>query len=205
MIIGYIYKTTDLKNGKIYIGQHKGSVFDTNYNGSGNIIKSIKRKRPQDLETKVIEWCSTKTELDEREKYWISSFGSQDPKIGYNLAEGGNTNLGYKHTDEWKRKMSESMKGRKNPHTEEWKQKVSCSLKGHEIPQNVREKISKTQTGKVMSEESKRKMSEAQKGKSRGKGIPKPKYKWLTPTGEIRVMAASNVGHHHPDWIKIND
>ena len=37
-MFGYIYKTTNLINGKIYIGQHKSEVFDNSYYGSGKLI-----------------------------------------------------------------------------------------------------------------------------------------------------------------------
>ena len=33
---------------------------------------------------------------------------------------------------------------------------------------------------------------------------PKPKFKWLTQAGEIKIMDAANAYKHHPDWIKIN-
>ena len=39
MNYGYIYKTTNLINGKIYIGQHKSNLFDSQYKGSGVILR----------------------------------------------------------------------------------------------------------------------------------------------------------------------
>ena len=41
---GYVYKTTDLRNGEIYVGRHKSDEFDSSYFGSGNIIKRINKK-----------------------------------------------------------------------------------------------------------------------------------------------------------------
>jgi hypothetical protein len=38
MSYGYIYKTTNLINGKIYIGQHKGCL-SSHYIGSGKLIR----------------------------------------------------------------------------------------------------------------------------------------------------------------------
>ena len=42
-MIGFIYKTTCLVNGKIYIGKHEGSEND-NYLGSGEIFSLALRK-----------------------------------------------------------------------------------------------------------------------------------------------------------------
>lgn len=35
---GYIYITTNLVNGKKYIGRHKSEVFDESYKGSGLLL-----------------------------------------------------------------------------------------------------------------------------------------------------------------------
>lgn len=53
--------------------------------------------------------------------------------------------------------------------------------------------------GSCLSEEHKQKLSEAQKDK------PKPKFKWLTPAGEIKIMGMANANCWHPDWIKIGE
>ena len=43
-IYGYIYLTTNLRNAKKYIGQHKGSKLDANYFGSGTLIAKALHK-----------------------------------------------------------------------------------------------------------------------------------------------------------------
>lgn len=130
---GYIYKTTDSSNGKIYVGQHKSEEFDIEYKGSGIIIKRIINKRPQDLTTEVIEWCSTASELNEREIYWISTLDSTNKEIGYNISIGGNgttgsSNSGKKRTDEQKLRISIATKNSmKKP---EIRKKLSDANKG---------------------------------------------------------------------------
>ena len=146
---GYICKTIDLLNNKIYIGQHKGE-FNKNYHGSGIIIKNIKRKRPNDLITELIECCNTLNELNEKEIYWINHYNSCDEKIGYNIAKGGGGRLGVKFSEETKKHLSEINKGKHI--SEETRKKMSESLKGKN-------------KGKHLSEETKRKLSESKKGK----------------------------------------
>lgn len=94
--------------------------------------------------------------------------------------------------------------GDKNPfygkrHTEESRQKIKDNhpdFKGEKHPMY----------GKHHTEEAKQKMkkpkSEEHKQKLRK---PKRKYKWLTPTGEIRIMGMANAHKHHPDWILIGE
>lgn len=73
-----------------------------------------------------------------------------------NLTDGGEGTSGYKLSDETKRKMSESKKGKKRFFSKEHCKKLSESLKGHKGYYK----------GKKLSEETKLKMSIAHKGKS---------------------------------------
>jgi NUMOD3 motif. len=195
---GYIYKTTDVSNGKIYIGQHKSDVFDTKYFGSGIIIKSIKKRRPQDLKTEVVEWCETKTKLNEREIYWISVFDAKNNKVGYNIASGGNVGIIPKRggvSEEHKKKLSESHKGKH--HSDETKRKMSESHKGKPLSEENKRKIGESNKISHSSVETKRKIGEAHKGKTLHK------FLWLTSDYDVKLMCIASVAKWHKDWILI--
>ena len=86
---GYIYKVTNKINHKIYVGKKVGGVFDENYWGSGTKLKNaLKEFGVHNFEKEIIEWCSTKDVLKEREKYWVDKLNSRDPNIGYNIKKG---------------------------------------------------------------------------------------------------------------------
>lgn len=88
----FIYKTTNLINGKIYIGQ---SIFTPeqrpNYLGSGvKIKKDIKEIGKNNFIREIIENnIDNEDLLNSREIYWISFFESSNPTIGYNVLKGG--------------------------------------------------------------------------------------------------------------------
>lgn len=72
--------------------------------------------------------------------------------------------------------------------------------------EEARRKMSEAQKGKHHSDETKAKMSEAMKGNTPStKGKTLKKYKWLTPTGFIGVMDISHKNRFHPDWILIEE
>ena len=82
-----IYKTTNLINGKIYIGKDKYN--NDNYLGSGKILKqAIAKYGRHNFVKEVIEECEDKKTWLKREVYWIGYFNSI--KEGYNIALGGN-------------------------------------------------------------------------------------------------------------------
>lgn len=115
-MFGYIYKTTNKINGKIYIGQKKSNIFlDNTYHGSGlYLLRAIEKYGKENFETHLLEWCETKKELDERERYWIDSLNTRDPNIGYNIAKGGEGSngggfKGKKHSEETKEKIRNSV------------------------------------------------------------------------------------------------
>lgn len=105
----HIYKTTNLLNGKIYIGQTSKDL-NTNYLGSGKIImKAIKKYGKSNFKREILEECGSKEQMNNREKYWIQHFNSINRNIGYNVSIGGEGgNLG----DEVNKKISESLKGK---------------------------------------------------------------------------------------------
>jgi len=135
---GYIYCTTDLKNGMKYIGQKKSDKFIPSYFGSGAILKCKLKSRPDTFRVDLIEWCSSKRELDQKEIDWIKAIGKWP--VSYNLTnggEGGNggANKGIKkppYTDEQRRNLSLAMTGKKR--SEEAKRKDSESKKGNKNP-----------------------------------------------------------------------
>ena len=149
---GYVYKSTNLVNNKIYIGQHKSAAFDKHYYGSGIWFKEAFAKYgKENWICEMLEECETKELLDERETYWIRNYNATDPSIGYNLSAGGNGNSEHQRqvvseymknrviTDETREKMRVSKLGNNNGHGN--KGRIS-NRKGAHLSNETKEKIS---------------------------------------------------------------
>jgi len=111
-----IYKTTNLINGKFYIG--KDSKNDPNYLGSGHILKrSIKKHGKDNFKKEVIEVCTSEEHLNERERYWIKFLLCRERPDCYNIGEGGmgGDNITYNpNKPEFIEKMKQAMSGSVN-------------------------------------------------------------------------------------------
>jgi len=98
-----VYEIRNKINGKSYIGQRSANELGS-YWGSGKLIKlAIQKYGKNNFERFILERCSSKDELNEREKYWIDE--KQTRVRGYNLTEGGtggDTSQFIEYTDEWK-------------------------------------------------------------------------------------------------------
>lgn len=112
-----VYKTTNLVNGKIYVGKDENN--NPNYIGSGYALKpAIKKYGKENFKKEILEECSNSHELCKREMFWINTLNALDPKIGYNIAEGGtggNTFAGKtsEEMDKIKQRINVAGKGRK--------------------------------------------------------------------------------------------
>lgn len=79
-----IYKTTNLINGKIYVGQHNTSA-DDGYLGSGTLLLSAVDLFGNDnFIRESLEFCTSST-VNDRESYWIESLSAIDREVGYNI------------------------------------------------------------------------------------------------------------------------
>jgi len=110
--------------------------------------------------------------LINREQYYINYFNVVE--LGYNLSPTAGNTLGFKFSEESKKKMSLQKKGKKSTRknyklSKETKRKISesnkISQRGRKHSIETKKKMSKKRQGFKMSEESKKKIAEYRKGK----------------------------------------
>jgi group I intron endonuclease len=154
-----IYKTINLINGKIYVGQD--SKNNPKYLGSGIALNNaIKKYGKENFKKEILEECTNKADMDEKEIYWISKLNARDKNIGYNITKGGDGCLGCSRkgivfTKEHKENISKNhhdVSGENNPmfgkkHTEEVKEKAKLRNLGKKILSEVRLKMSEKRKG----------------------------------------------------------
>lgn len=230
----YIYLITNKLNDKVYIGKHSTDNLDDGYMGSGKIIKrAINKYGIENFTKEYLAFCDTESTLNYLERFYIKKYKSTE--VGYNITGGGEGCLGLIHSKETRKKLSDIARknniGEKNPfwhkhHSMKSRQKMSKTLKENyvkekhpnynkHLPKSTKDKISVSNRGKtawnkgktdIYSDETKYKMSVSHKGLIPiNKGVPQIKYKWLTPSGEIKEMDENNVKRWHPDWKKIGE
>ena len=184
-----IYKITNIINGKIYIGSstsEKDGFKDrinthirllnrkTHYNK--HLQSSWVKYGSENFKFEIVEIIYGKNNILEREQYYIDLYNVINSKIGYNKSPIANSQLGFKHSNESKQKMSESAKiyskeiseRMKKIHTgkkmsDETKQKISEKLKGCQRSKEFKNKMSNIAKNRVVSDENKQKISEYKK------------------------------------------
>lgn len=139
---GYIYKTTDLTNNKIYVGQHKSNEFDNTYYGSGVIItKLLNKYGTERFSCELLESCQSEDELNQKEIYWIDKLNCLDKNIGYNLASGGSFgdsgyHQGMKGKSQSNYQKQQASIANSHPKSKQMKNKMSKALKGNHNASN---------------------------------------------------------------------
>jgi group I intron endonuclease len=179
-----IYCIKNTINNKEYIGlttrtlEHrwKQHIYESNKQDSWEwntpLGNAIKKYGKDSFQVFVLEECSSETELKQKEIQLIRERKSLASETGYNLTLGGDGRLGYKLSEETKRKIGEGNKGK--TYTAESLEKMSVAAKkrsvgkpspmdGKKHTEESKQKIISFLTGRKHSEESKRKRSESMK------------------------------------------
>lgn len=157
-IVHTVYQTTNLVNGKFYIGYHATKDLDDDYFGSGRyLLNSLWKYGWQNFKKETLFVYSTFEEAMEKEKELVAQHLFTNP-LCMNLMPGGvlggqtegarlkriSTMTGRTHSEETKRKLSIANRG-KSP-SEETRAKISkgCLGKSHPQTEETRQKIRKT-------------------------------------------------------------
>ena len=139
-----IYLITNLENNKKYVGLTKFSITERFYQHVKRgflLTEAIKKYGEDEFFIELIEEVDTAGRAYELEQYYIKEYNTKVP-YGYNLTDGGDGIFGWEVTEEYRQECSERVK---QLHKEK---KVGMYGKNH-------------------SDETKRKMSVASKGKSK--------------------------------------
>lgn len=217
---GFIYITTNLIDGKRYLGQRKFSNGWQKYLGSGRLLqKAIKKYGMDNFERQIVYTCDSVDELNSAEYDLSVFFDVVNSDSWYNLVYGGGATNGWTHTDDAKIKMSEKhydcsgdknpnynnhkLSGKNNPfygktHSEETKKKISEANKNPSI--ETRQKMSESAKGKVLSEKTRKKISDAESGEKHwnyGKAMKENVKEALSIARKEKCSGIKNYNAHH--------
>lgn len=139
-----IYKITNSVNGKLYIGSaisiksrftcHK-RLLQNNKHFNNHLQTSWNKYGEENFKFEILE-IITSDLLQEKEEYYIKFFNSSNRFFGYNKRINCATNLGIKHSEETKKKLSISHLGHKRSKEAQIKISNSQYKKVCQIDQN---------------------------------------------------------------------
>lgn len=164
-----IYLRTNTINGKQYVGQTKDMNIRNNawnclkiYYANKHLTEDREKYGVDSFKFEILKECDD-SEGDFYEKYYIKKYNTRYPN-GYNMSDGGKGTPNVFRSEETKKKISESHKGKHYSPKTEFK-------KGHIMSKETKEKLSEFLKGHLawnkgipMKEEIKKKISESNKG-----------------------------------------
>jgi group I intron endonuclease len=158
-----IYKTTNMVNGKMYIGKHQTENIEDSYYGSGKALKaSIKKHGKENFKKEILFVFDTEVEMNQKEvdlitEEFVARTDTYNMGVG---GEGGPHFKGKKHSLETRKKI------RKANDERDWscRRGIPAHNKGKKDSEETRKRKSAAAKRKPpMSEAHKRKISESLK------------------------------------------
>jgi len=179
-----IYRTTNLINGKFYIGKQK--KYTIGYLGSGSALRrAIQKYGRKNFKKEILETCADEVELQAKELEWIDRLNAIKDKQCYNLVRETSPNKHRRYDDpSYRNKLSETVtaamkrpgvhakvsfnnRGENNPmygkrRTSEFKKMISETHLGKRLSTETKDRISKSHCGLIPSTKTREKMRVSQ-------------------------------------------
>jgi len=167
---GYVYCTTNLITGCMYIGRHASSVFDEKYFGSGKILKrAIKKYGENNFSIVILCEAESYEDLAEKERYYIALSDAVNRKDFYNIGRGGEGFPSGENHPNYGKKGKDAF-GWGKVHTDKFKEYMSRIRKGMKFSFDHKQKLSQKKLGDAtlnkgrrVSEDTKAKLSQINK------------------------------------------
>jgi group I intron endonuclease len=167
-----VYCATNLVSGKKYVGvttktlclriqQHFRSKKRTPFNCA------LRAYGTNGFKIEQIDTAQSREELFQKEMKWIRELKTQHPN-GYNLTQGGDGIVN--PSPEIRAKNAAEHRGKRA--SLETRRKMSVTRRGRKMPVGFADQVRRWMTGRIVSEETKQKISEVQRGKKRGPYSP---------------------------------
>jgi len=165
----YLYVKTHNKTGKKYLGQ-TASEDPYTYPGSGVYWKLHLEKHGNDVTTEIIRECQNKEEVKEWGLYYSKLWNVVESDDWANLKE--EQGDGGRQSEEVRKRISEAGKGRTpwNKGKQIWSDEEKIQIgernkaRGAQSAETIAKRVAKI-TGKVRTEEQKKRASDVQKGR----------------------------------------
>jgi hypothetical protein len=191
-----IYKTTNLANGKFYIGKHKTKNLNDGYMGSGKILKhAISKYGLDNFHKEILHICKDEAHMDLLESILVVP----DVETNYNLCEGGKGGWGYINTylsDYMRPKRIDNLNKTRTPETIA-KSTSHCSEMMKRLHQEGKIRYD-TWKGKKHTDEQKQRLSVIMKEKQKGSKNSQYGTCWITNDTENKKIKRQNLN----EWIK---
>lgn len=132
-----IYVIFNTKNSKCYVGKTRYELVKrwkahiriaNSKSAKYHFHLAIKKHGVESFIPSILAFCKTEEDATSEEKFWIKKLNSNNRIFGYNMSDGGESHHYHPTSIETRLKMSNTKKGKK--FTEEHKRKLSESGKG---------------------------------------------------------------------------
>ncbi len=113
----YVYVWTHLQTGRQYVGKGFGDRAHVHYKRSDlqtYIARAMRAHGLEEFSLEIAEIGLSNEKALELEQWFISVLNTKTPQ-GFNLTDGGEGMGGFKHSEEARKKMSQSRVGRPSP------------------------------------------------------------------------------------------
>ena len=200
----YIYKTTNLKNGKYYIGMHSTNNLEDGYMGSGKRLRrSLIKYGKENFKSEILEFLPERKTLVEREKEIVNEELLKDT-LSMNLKQGGE---GGTINDEHRKNLKiGASKYQKNKWLidSDYRDKIKKLLLDNIVKNNLLGKINYNNfEGRKHTEDTKNKMRDVKIGMYVGEKNPSYGTCWITNGKENKKIKKEKINDYLCEgWYK---